>query len=226
MANPKSGLRRGYPAPCLALLMIDEPDLVFETIPGDPCALLGRWLEHAAQYAQQPNPNVLYLATVDPHGRPSVRPVLHKDYDDATGRLTFFTNYHSRKARDMEANPSVSIAMHWDKLERVVRIEGMVERATAEVSDKYFATRGRESQLGAWASEQSADLPDWEALIERVFDASARFSGGPVPRPPHWGGYVLTPQSIEFWAGRQSRIHERVIYTKDEGKWVSQRVYP
>lgn len=206
--------------------MIDEPDLVFETIPDNPCALLGRWLEYAANESGQPNPNVLYLATVDAHGRPSVRPVLHKYYDDTTGRLTFFTNYHSRKARDIEANPDVSVAMHWDHLERVVRIEGTVEKATAEVSDKYFATRGRESQLGAWASDQSADLPDWEALLERVFDASTRFSGGPVPRPPHWGGYVLTPQSIEFWVGRQSRIHERVLYERNNDGWAHRRIYP
>ncbi len=206
--------------------MIDEPDLVFETIPADPCALLGRWLEHAAQHAQQPNPNVLYLATADSQGRPSVRPVLQKYYDDQTGCLTFFTNYHSRKAREMEANPHVCAGIHWDHLERAVRIDGRVERATVEVSDKYFASRSRESQLGAWASEQSEELADWETLLGRVFDVSARFAGGPVPRPSHWGGYVLTPRSIEFWVGRKSRIHERVLYEKNHDAWVNKRLYP
>ncbi|MCC6908530.1 MAG: pyridoxamine 5'-phosphate oxidase [Phycisphaerales bacterium] len=206
--------------------MIDEPDLAFEIIPADPCALLGQWLEHAREQSAQPNWNVIYLATVDGHGRPGVRPVLQKYYDAMTGRITFFTNYHSRKARDIEACPNVSAAMHWDHLERVVRVDGAVEKASEEVSNRYFATRSRESQLGAWASDQSADLPDWETLLERVFEASSRFAGGPVPRPPHWGGYVLTPQSIEFWAGRESRIHERVLYVKDDGRWVSRRLYP
>lgn len=206
--------------------MIDEPDLVFESIPQDPCALLGQWLDFATHQADQPNPNVIYLATVNDAGQPSVRPVLQKYYDAASGRVTFFTNYHSRKAREMDAQPKVCASMHWDKLDRVVRMEGTVEKATAEVSDRYFATRGRESQLGAWASDQSQTLPDWETLLERVFDASTRFAGGPVPRPPHWGGYVLTPTVIEFWVGRKSRIHERVVYEKTNGHWVHRRVFP
>ncbi len=206
--------------------MIDEPDLVFETIPENPCMLLGQWFDYARDNSGQPNWNVIYLATVDAAGRPSVRPVLQKYFDPATGRLTFFTNYHSRKARDIDHQPNVSIAIHWDKLERVVRMDGLVEKAPAEVSDKYFASRSRESQLGAWASEQSEELADWETLLGRVFDVSARFAGGPVPRPPHWGGYVLTPESIEFWAGRQSRIHERVLYKKTHGGWATKRLYP
>lgn len=210
----------------LALTMINSDDVVFESIPPDPCALLAQWLDLGQRESSQPNWNVLYLATVDALGRPSVRPVLHKYYDPVTGRLTFFTNYHSRKAREMETNPNVAAMMHWDRLDRVVRLEGVVEKASAEVSDRYFATRSRESQLGAWASDQSADLPDWETLLNRVFEAAGRFAGGPVPRPPYWGGYVLTPRLIEFWVGRESRIHERVVYQREEAGWRHRRVYP
>lgn len=210
----------------LAFAMPRNDEVVFESIPEDPCALLAQWFDFAQRESGQPNWNVLYLATVDAQGRPSVRPVLHKYYDAATGRLTFFTNYRSRKAREMEVNPNVAATMHWDRLDRVVRLEGAVEKADAEVSDRYFATRSRESQLGAWASDQSADLPDWETLLERVFEAGARFAGGPVPRPPHWGGYVLTPRTIEFWVGRTSRIHERVVYERSAAGWRHRRVYP
>ncbi len=206
--------------------MAHDDEVVFESIPPDPAALLAQWFELAQRTSGQPNWNVLYLATVDARGRPSVRPVLHKYYDAATGRLTFFTNYRSRKAREMEANPNVAATMHWDKLDRVVRIEGVVEKASVEASDQYFATRSRESQLGAWASDQSAELPDWETLLERVFEAAGRFAGGPVPRPPHWGGYVLIPRTIEFWVGRASRIHERVEYERSESEWRHRRVYP
>jgi pyridoxamine 5'-phosphate oxidase len=206
-----------------------EPDdeLVFVDVPSDPCAELERWFAFAVRESKQPNWNTLMLATATSGGAPSVRPVLMKHYDPATGAVTFFTNYTSRKAREMEANKSVALAMHWDHLERVIRIEGTVQRASGAVSDAYFASRGRESQIGAWASEQSAMLDDWQTLIGRVIEVSMQYAGQDVPRPPHWGGYVVTPSAIEFWAGRKSRIHERLRYERQAGGgWTVRRLNP
>ena len=200
-----------------------------QTLPSDPCRLLGAWIEKAAAESGKPNPNAMMLATVGADGRPSVRTLLHKGYDEATGRLTFFTNYRSRKAREIENNPSVAIVIHWDKLERQVRLEGQVERAPADVSDAYFATRPREHQLGAWASEQSEPLESWEMLMFKVLQTADRFLDRDVERPPHWGGYVFTPDSIEFWQGGPGRVHERVLYTRDpdsEHGWTPQWLNP
>jgi len=193
----------------------------------DPCRLLGEWLEHARAHAGQPNWNVIMLATVDERGRPSVRPVLNKHYDPATGGITFFTNYASRKAREMDAHPDVSIVMHWDHLDRQVRMEGRVSRTSDEVSDEYFSSRRRESQLGAWASRQSEPLDSYETLMKRVIQKGIEFADEPVPRPPDWGGYELIPGAIEFWIGHESRVHQRVRFKRSDdgttwsGTWLN-----
>lgn len=195
--------------------MTGTDELLFEQIPDDPLLELGRWFDFAQVHSGQPNWNTLMLATCGEDAMPAVRPVLMKNYDASTGEVTFFTNYTSRKARTIDANPLVAAAMHWDHLERVIRIEGRAHRASAAVSDAYFASRGRESQIGAWASDQSAALDDWSTLVGRILETANRFGDRPVTRPEHWGGYVIVPSAIEFWAGRQSRIHERLRYERD-----------
>src|SRR5690606_21453645 len=153
---------------------------------------------------------------------------LFKDYDPATGSVTFFTNYRSAKASDLEANPRVAASMHWDQIERVVRIQGTVAKASAAVSDAYFATRPRESRIGAWASDQSRPLDSWETFLRRIEETARRYEGVEVPRPPHWGGYVIAPRRIEFWIGRPGRLHERVVYSRREhdSAWKAMRLFP
>ena len=169
----------------------------------------------------------MMVANVDEQGRPSVRPVLHKYFDPSTGNVTFFTNYTSRKACEIEANPNIGIVMHWDHLERQVRIEGTATRAPGDVSDAYFASRRRESQLGAWASDQSKPLESYESLVQRVLERGMEFKGGDVPRPPHWGGYVIQPRSLEFWIGNPSRVHQRARFERSatsntwSGTWLN-----
>ncbi|MEO7331099.1 MAG: pyridoxamine 5'-phosphate oxidase [Minicystis sp.] len=165
------------------------------------------------------------LATVSAEGRPSARVVLLKDAD-ARG-FTFYTNRESRKARELAANPFASLVIHWPSRAEQVRIEGRVERVSDEESDAYFATRARGSQIGAWASQQSRELASREALIQAVSAIEARFPGV-VPRPPFWGGYRVVPARIEFWYGRDDRLHDRVVYARageDEG-WAITRLYP
>lgn len=193
----------------------DDVMLFSDPLPENPCTLFQEWLDFARARANQPNWNTIQLATATPDGRPSVRAVLLKAYDPATGIITFYTNYRSRKATEMESNPQVAICMHWDLLERQVRVEGRVERAPAEVSDAYFASRRRESQIGAWASEQSQPLTGWEELLERVIHYGTRFGKDAVPRPPHWGGYCIVPHRFEFWHGLTGRIHERIAFERD-----------
>jgi pyridoxamine 5'-phosphate oxidase len=164
------------------------------------------------------------LATADAQGRPSARQVLLKDVD---GRgLTFFTNYGSRKAREMAANPYAAICLHWPSIEQQVRVEGRVERLDEAASDAYFATRPRDSQLGAWASQQSAPVASRDALEEAFTSVERRFAGGAVPRPPSWGGYRLVPSSMEFWIGRPHRLHDRFAYTRDGDGWQMARLCP
>ncbi|AZY53584.1 pyridoxamine 5'-phosphate oxidase [Bordetella avium] len=180
------------------------------------------WFDEA-QAAQVPEPNAMTLATVDASGQPSARIVLIKAFD-ARG-FTFFTNYTSRKGEDLLANPRAALLFFWQALERQVRIEGVVERVSADESDAYFHSRPVGSRIGAWASEQSQPITR-EALEARERDFKARFGDTP-PRPPHWGGYRLVPTYFEFWQGRPSRLHDRLRYRPD-GKqgWVMDRLSP
>jgi pyridoxamine 5'-phosphate oxidase len=191
----------------------------------DPIALVARWLAeaHAAELDQ---PDAMTLATSTPDGRPSARVVLLRGID-ARG-FAFFTNYESRKGRELDANPRAALVLLWTPLQRQVRVTGAVARLSAEESDAYFATRPRGSQLGAWVSEQSRPLARREQLDERWAALDARYGGDePVPRPPHWGGYRVEPDEIEVWQGRANRLHDRFAYARTaDGGWDRVRLQP
>lgn len=164
------------------------------------------------------------LATADAEGRPSVRMVLLRGVDERG--FVFHTNYNSRKAKELDANPCAALCFHWHTLEEQIRVEGRVERLSADESDAYFRTRPRGSQLGAWASDQSAVLASRETLEEHYREIERQFDGGPVPRPPFWGGFRLVPDRIEFWFGRPDRLHDRISYTREGTRWKIERLYP
>jgi pyridoxamine 5'-phosphate oxidase len=190
----------------------------------DPLRLFDTWFD-AAVKAAVTEPNATALATADAAGQPAVRIVLLKGYD-ARG-FVFYSDYRSRKGVELAANPRAALCFWWAELERQVRVEGRVERITADESDGYFASRPRASQLGAWASDQSSPLPGREPLERRLREVETRFAGQPVPRPREWGGYRLRPDSIEFWQGRQQRLHDRLRYRrKPDGGWSLERLSP
>jgi len=206
-------LRREYPG---------QP-LVEAEAGDDPFALFDRWFAQAC--GQEPDPTAMTLATATPEGRPSARIVLLKD---AT-RLgfTFFTNYESRKARELAVNPAGALLFYWRGTERQVRIDGWIERVSPADSDAYFATRPLESRLGVYASSQSSVLDSRDTLEQLHAEAAARFASGEVPRPPWWGGYRLVPDVFEFWQGRLHRLHDRLRYTRtDAGRWTRERLAP
>ncbi|MCI3972723.1 pyridoxamine 5'-phosphate oxidase [Burkholderia contaminans] len=199
---------------------LDEADVAH-----DPFAQFDRWFKEALA-AKLPEPNTMTLATVGADGRPSARIVLIKGVDERG--FVFFTNYESRKGRDLAAHPQAALLFYWIELERQVRIEGRIEKTTAEESDRYFASRPLGSRIGAWASEQSAVIDSRATLEAQEKAASERYGDNP-PRPPHWGGYRLVPDSIEFWQGRPSRLHDRLLYTRDAGTstgWSISRLSP
>ena len=189
----------------------------------DPFALFDEWF--AAARASEPNdPEGMALATADASGRPSVRMVLLKGHDSSG--FVFYTNEESAKAEQLASNPRAALLFHWKSLRRQVRIEGRVERVSDAQADAYFATRARDSQLGAWASDQSRPL-DSRATFERRFeDMKRKFDGREVPRPPRWGGYRLLPESFEFWTDRPSRLHERRLFKNNGNGWTEGLLYP
>ena len=190
----------------------------------DPFALFDIWFAEARE--SEPNDsNAMALATADATGRPSVRMVLLKGH--GPDGFVFYTNRESRKAGDMAANPHAALLFHWKSLRRQIRIEGSLSLASDAESDAYFATRARDSQLGAWASDQSRPLDARETFEARYEQAKARFEGQDVPRPPHWGGYRLTPNHIEFWQDRAHRLHERRGFDlASDGTWSEGLLYP
>ncbi len=188
----------------------------------DPLQQFQHWLDQALK-AQLPEPNAMTLATVGASGRPSTRIVLIKGVD-ARG-LVWYTNYDSRKGQELALHPWAALQFHWVELERVVRIEGRVEKASAEESDAYYASRPLDSRLGAWASPQSQVIPGRGMLVAAAAQAAAQHLLNP-PRPPHWGGYRLVPDSYEFWQGRKSRLHDRLRYLLADGAWLRERLAP
>jgi pyridoxamine 5'-phosphate oxidase len=200
----------------------DMPPLRRSDLDPDPIAQFGAWLRRAEE--EVPLPEAMTLATVDSDGAPDARMVLLKGFDERGFR--FFTNEASAKGRQLEANPRAALILYWRELDRQVRVRGAVERLTEEESDAYFATRPRDSQIGAWASRQSEPLPDRDALDQRVAEHEARFGGSVVPRPPHWGGFLLRPARIEFWQGQVGRLHDRFRYTRSGEDWEIERLAP
>ncbi|MFN3075319.1 MAG: pyridoxamine 5'-phosphate oxidase [Alphaproteobacteria bacterium] len=188
-----------------------------------PIALFRQWMDEAE--ASEPNdPNAMSLATATADGRPSVRMVLLKDVDE-TG-FTFYTNLESRKGVELLANPWAALCFHWKTLRRQVRVEGAVHPVEDAVADAYFASRPRLSQIGAWASSQSRPLLGLFELERRVVEYTAKFGLQPVPRPPHWSGFRLVSEVIEFWRDQPYRMHERIVHRRDGGSWRSERLYP
>ncbi|MGN7873443.1 Pyridoxamine 5'-phosphate oxidase [Mitsuaria sp. PDC51] len=188
----------------------------------EPLRQFREWLQQALD-AGIPEPNAMTLATVGPDGRPSTRIVLIKDIEERG--LVWYTNYDSRKGRELAAHPFAALQFHWVEMERVVRIEGRVEKVEAAQSDAYFASRPLDSRLGAWASPQSQVISSRAVLVANAAKAAAQHGLNPA-RPPHWGGYRLVPERWEFWQGRKSRLHDRLVYRLEDGIWVRERLAP
>ena len=220
--------------------MAEHTELLSDPLPAEPLALAADWLAQAWRERRQPNPNAVVLATATPEGLPSARVVLCKAIVPTPGFIVFYTNYHSRKGRELAANARAAVVMHWDHLHRQVRIEGRIVKAPSADSDAYFASRAVESRIGAWASQQSEPVASRSDLLKAVESTTQRFAGADgklaVPRPPHWGGFRLWAESVELWSEGDARIHDRARWTRtltprggdefDTGAWTATRLQP
>jgi pyridoxamine 5'-phosphate oxidase len=215
--------------------MIPPTELLSEPLPAEPLQQAQDWLAEAWRLRPQGNANAMTLATSTPDGVPSARIVLCKEIVPRPGYLVFYTNYGSRKGRELDRNPRAAAVLHWDELRRQVRIEGLIETAPASDSDAYFASRARESRIGAWASAQSEPVASRDELLAAVADAARRFEAQ-VPRPPYWGGYRLWAHAVELWVEGAARIHDRARWSRQlvlesdgrmvAGPWSAVRLQP
>jgi pyridoxamine 5'-phosphate oxidase len=216
-------------------------DFLPEPLPSNPLPLFQQWFAQALEVRAQPNPDAMVIASVNEAGRPSARVVLCKRIDLAAGYIVFFTNYESRKGRELLTHPRAAAVFHWDSMHRQVRLEGPIVQSPPEESDAYFASRALDSRLGAWASEQSRPLASRAALAEQVRQVASRFgiesraTTASVPRPPHWGGFRLWLDSVELWMEGPNRIHDRAVWTRPleasdagftTGSWSATRLNP
>ncbi len=200
----------------------DKP-LDESTVESDPFKQYAVWFEEAVN-CQILDPYAMCLSTVSKEGQPSSRIVYMRDIID--DGFVFYTNYLSQKGLELEDNNRAALNIHWAEVERQIRIEGVVEKASEEVSDNYFNKRPKESQIGAWASAQSDELTSRDQLENKVKELTKKYKNSEVPRPPHWGGYILKPTKVEFWQGRASRLHDRIVFLKKDGGWQLVRLSP
>ena len=207
-------LRKDYKQDTLSKSQVDE----------NPIVQFGTWMNEAISSTLVIEPNAMTLITSTPDGKPSARVVLLKSFDNEG--FVFYTNYESRKGHELNVNPHACIVFDWHVMERQVRIEGIVKKVSPEESDRYFNSRPKSSQLGAWISPQSTFIDNRQELDDRRINIENQFKDKIITRPPNWGGYVLMPHTIEFWQGRQSRLHDRLIYIKTDVTWILRRLAP
>lgn len=204
-------------------IQFGKMELNEDMLPADPFTLFQNWLEFASK--DEPMGGICFsLATADATGKPSSRILLFNEITE--GGFSFYTNYSSRKSRELEENNQACAQFFWSHSERQVRINGLVHKISQDKSEAYFATRPRESQIGAWASAQSAEITGREVLEQQVIHFTQKFEGMDVPRPEHWGGFVVVPDEVEFWQGRLSRLHDRIVYARDGQLWNHSRLSP